>query len=90
MVVDGTEKNLSMAKKFAVLKDNVVENVVLCDDEESAVANFGGNEGYSVAEETEATGPANLYYTWDGQKFNYAEAPAEPTPEEPVDDQSQN
>lgn len=84
------ERSLSMTKKFAVLKDNVVQNIVACDDEESAVANFGSNEGYSVVEETEATSIASLHYTWDGQKFNYAEAPAEPTPEEPVDDQSQN
>lgn len=79
-----------MANKFAVLKDNVVVNVVLCEDEASAIENFGQTPGYFVAEETEVTGPAGLYYTWDGQKFNYAETPVEPTPEESVDDQSQN
>jgi hypothetical protein len=84
------ERNLSMAKKFAVLENNIVVNVVLCDDEASAVENFGSTPGFSVVEQTEATGPAGLHYTWDGEKFNYAEAPAEPTPEELVDDQSQN
>lgn len=80
-----------MSRRFAVLKDNVVVNVVLCEDEASAVENFGQTPGYSVVEEVvEITDIASKHYTWDGQKFNYAEAPAEPTPEEPVDDQSQN
>lgn len=79
-----------MAKKFAVLENNVVVNLVLCDDEASAIENFGKTPGFSVVEETEATGTASTYYIWDGEKFNYAEAPAEPTSEEPVDDQSQN
>lgn len=76
-----------MPKRFAVLKDNVVVNVVLCEDEASAIENFGKTPGYSVVEEVvEITDIASVNYTWDGEKFNYAEAPAE----ESVDDQSQN
>ena len=63
-----------MSKKFAILKDNIVENVVLYDDA-SAVEEFNLNAGYSVVEETEETGIASAYYTWDGEKFNYAPRP---------------
>lgn len=75
MAVDGTEKNLSMSRKFAVLKDNLVENTVLCDDEVSAVENFGNREGYLVVEETELTGPAGTNFIWDGEKFNNPNPP---------------
>ncbi len=68
-----------MSKKFAVLENNVVVNLVICDNKESAIENFGTNPGFSVVEEIpETTGVANYHYTWDGEKFNYGEAPVEP------------
>ncbi len=91
LAVSGMEISLSMSKKFAVLENNVVVNLVICDDEASAIENFGTNPGFSVVEEIpETTGVANYHYTWDGEKFNYGEAPQEPTVEETVDDQSEN
>lgn len=65
-------------KRFAVvpLAGGIVENVVVGEDIESVTAVAG-----ECVEETEQTGVAGMYYTWDGSVFTPPPAPEPPVEE---------